>query len=109
MYRGTTPNIVIKVNSDLDLSTMTEIWVTVKNKSGEVNYAMSDGDVVLDADEKTLTILMSQEDTLAFQTCGSLMGKVELQVRMLDENDMAYASNIKEIELLRILKDGVIA
>ena len=109
MYRGTTPNIVIKVNSDLDLSTMTEIWVTMKNKSGEVNYAMSEGGVVLDADEKTLTVLMSQEDTLAFQTCGSLMGKVELQVRMLDENDLAYASNIKEIELLRILKDGVIA
>lgn len=109
MYRGTTPNIVIKVNSDLDLSTMTEIWVTVKNKSGEVNYAMSDGGVVLDTEEKTLTVLMSQEDTLAFQTCGSLMGKVELQVRMLDENDLAYASNIKEIELLRILKDGVIA
>lgn len=109
MYRGTTPNIVIKVNSDLDLSTMTEIWVTVKNKGGEVNYAMSDGGVSLDTEEKTLTVLMSQKDTLAFQTCGSLMGKVELQVRMLDENDLAYASNIKEIELLRILKDGVIA
>lgn len=107
MYRGTTPNIVIKVNSDLDLSTMEQIWVTFKNKSAEKTY---DKDVIeVDAINNTLTLTMSQEDTLAFQTCGSMQGKVEVQLRLLDDEGMAYASNINEVNLLRILKEGVIS
>lgn len=106
MYRGTTPNIVIKVNSDLDLSTMAQIWVTFKNKSAEKTY---DIDVIeVDAVNNTLSLTMSQEDTLAFQTCGSMQGKVEVQLRLLDDEGMAYASNINEVNLLRILKEGVI-
>ena len=107
MYRGTTPNIVIKVNSDLDLSTMEQIWVTFKNKSAEKTY---DIDVIeVDAVNNTLSLTMSQEDTLAFQTCGSMQGKVEVQLRLLDDEGMAYASNINEVNLLRILKEGVIS
>lgn len=107
MYRGTTPNIVIKVNSDLDLSTMDQIWVTFKNKSAEKTY---DIDVIeVDAVNNTLSLTMSQEDTLAFQTCGSMQGKVEVQLRLLDDEGMAYASNINEVNLLRILKEGVIS
>ena len=90
MYRGTTPNIVIKVNSDLDLSAMEQIWVTFKNKSAEKNY---DKEVIeVDAVNNTLSLTMSQEDTLAFQTCGSMQGKVEVQLRLLDDEGMAYAS-----------------
>lgn len=107
MYRGTTPNIVIKVNSDLDLNTMEQIWVTFKNKSAEKTY---DIDVIeVDAVNNTISLTMSQEDTLAFQTYGSIQSKVEVQLRLLDDEGMAYASNINEVNLLRILKEGVIS
>lgn len=106
MYRGTTPNIVIKVNSDLDLSAMEQIWVTFKNKSAEKTYDIET--IEVDAVNNTLSVVMSQEDTLAFQTCGTLMGKVEVQVRFLDDEGFAYASNISEVNLSRILKEGVI-
>ena len=106
MYRGTTPSIVLKVNSDLDLSEMSEIWVTLKNKSAEKTYTLEQLEV--NAEEHTIGLTMSQEDTLAFETCGSLVGKVEIQARFLDEGGLAYASNIASIELSRILKEGVI-
>lgn len=107
MYRGTTPNVVIQVHSDLDLESMTQIWVTFKNKSYEKTYDKSA--IEVDAVNNTLSITMSQDDTLGFQTCGSLMGKVEIQVRLLDDEGRAYASDIKEVNLLRILKEGVIS
>lgn len=107
MYRGTTPNVVIQVHSDLDLESMTQIWVTFKNKSCEKTYDKSV--IEVDAVNNTLSITMSQDDTLGFQTCGSLMGKVEIQVRLLDDEGRAYASDIKEVNLLRILKEGVIS
>lgn len=107
MYRGTTPTFTLQLNSDLDLTSMEQIWVTFKNKSAEVTYEKDD--VAVDAETSTITITMSQEDTLKFQTCGVLQGKVEVQVRLLDDGHIAYASNVKEVNLYRILKEGVIS
>ena len=106
MYRGTTPNITIKINSDLDLSTMTQIWVTFKNASAEITYDIDD--IELNVAEKTIALAMSQEDTLSFKSDINQANKVEVQVRFLDDNGMAYASNISTVTLFRILKEGVI-
>lgn len=106
MYRGTTPTIVLQLNSDVDLSELEQIWVTFKNKSAEKTYDIDE--VELDNENKTVSVTMSQEDTLAFQTCGNLQGKVEIQIRLLDQDGIASASNIAEVNLLRILKEGVI-
>lgn len=106
MYRGTTPTFTLQLNSDLDLTSMEQIWVTFKNKSAEVTYEKDD--VTIDAENCTITVHMTQEDSLKFQTCGVLQGKIELQVRLLDNQGVASASNIAEVDLLRILKEGVI-
>ena len=108
MYRGTTPTITIRIkNSEIDLNSMTQMWVTFKNKSAEVTYDKDD--LTIDAESRTIEITLTQEDTLKFQTCGVLQGKVEVQIRMLDDHDLAYASNVGELNLYRILKEGVIS
>lgn len=106
MYRGTTPNIIITVDGDIDLSTMSQIWVTFENKSCEKTYDISK--LEIDAENHTLGVIMSQEDTLAFKTEDNKANKVEMQVRFLDNEGIAYASNITSVPLYRILKEGVI-
>lgn len=101
MYRGTTPTISIQVNSNIDLSKMTEIWVTLKTSAKEKTYGLQN--ILVYPDDSKIEIKLTQEDTLSFNE-----GVVKLQVRFLDESDNAYASNIKEICIKQILKDGKI-
>lgn len=105
MYRGTTPNIVLKMNSILDLSAMTQIWVTIKGWNAEKTYDLSD--ITVDAENNTLSFVMSQEDTLAFSACKK-NSTVKIQVRLLDGQNWSYASDIADIPLSDILKDGEI-
>lgn len=107
MYRGTTPNIVIKVNSDIDLSTMSQIWVTFKSKSAEKNYDITK--IEVNVEEKTIGVIMSQSDTLSFQADINQANRIEVQLRLLDNEGIAYASSITSIPLYRILKEGVIS
>lgn len=103
MYRGTTPNLQIKIRSQLDLNDVKQCWATIKSSvnSKEITYDLNN--MALDPDEATLSIRMSQEDTLKFGN-----GELNIQVRLLMDDDLAYASNIKNITMNQILKDGVI-
>lgn len=102
MYRGTTPSIVFNVNPDFDLSKVVEVWVTLKNSINEKTFTISE--VEVEAEEHTLTIMLTQEDTLAFK----ILDTCEAQIRFLDEDGLAYASNIVTLNIGRILKEGVI-
>lgn len=102
MYRGTTPVIVFRVISALNLSNMKQIWVTMQNAVNEITF--NKNDLTVNAEENTITLELSQEDTLSF--CS---GVVKTQIRFLDENDRAYASNIRNLEMGNILKEGVIS
>lgn len=101
MYRGTTPTLIYNVNSNLDLNGMLQIWVTLKNLMYEKTFGKDD--IIVNNENKTITVELSQEDTLLFN------GKeVNTQIRFLDSTGKAYASNIEKIELNNILKEGVI-
>ena len=105
IIRGTTPTVTFKVNSNLDLTDIAELWITFRTKTGaytkEKTFTLDD--VAIDAVEKTVTLVLSQEDTLDFLETAIL---VQMRVRMND--DMAYASSIIETSIGKILKDGVI-
>ena len=103
MYRGTTPNLQIKIRSQLDLNNVKQCWATIKSSinSKEITYDLNS--MALDPEEAILSIRMSQEDTLKFGN-----GELNIQVRLLMDDDLAYASNIKNISMNQILKDGVI-
>lgn len=106
MYRGTTPTITINIkNEDIQLSSMKEIWVTLKSLRCEKTYSKVKNElaVIEDENHKQIQIVMSQEDTLKF-----VNGSVKLQVRFLDVADRAYTTNIVETSMNGILKDGEI-
>lgn len=103
MYRGTTPTITFKINTDLDLNNLAECWVTFKSKIGSREKTFYLTDMIVDPVEKTITIAMSQDETLYFTS-----GSVLIQIRLRTIDDLAYASDIKEIKINPILKDGEI-
>ena len=103
MYRGTTPTITFKINTELDLNDLAECWVTFKSKVGMREKTFSLSDLIVDPVEKTITVAMSQDETLYF-TSGSIL----IQIRLRTTDDLAYASDIKEIKMCGILKDGEI-
>lgn len=106
IIRGTTPTLTFHVkNEQLDLNEVAEIWVTFKTKAGvrpkEKTFDIND--VVIDAEEKTIELFLTQEDTLFFSDAAIL---VQLRVRF--DSDLVYASNIMDVTIGQILKEGVI-
>lgn len=101
MYRGTTPTITMKLNTDLSFDLIKEIWVTFKSWKTEVTKTIEN--CHLDDENKTITVELSQEDTLSFG-----IGEVAVQLRFVLDNGQAFASPIRKISSEKILKDGVI-
>lgn len=101
MYRGTTPTIIIRVTGeDFDGATM---YVTLEQ--GNVELTKTGEDVLVTATEtgSTVSIFLSQEETLAFSK-----GNARIQIRWIDSSGIAQASPIRSIEVDPILLEGVI-
>lgn len=106
LIRGTTPNLVYTCTSeDMDLSTLVEIWFTVKQKSSgaEITYMLSKSELLIDTEKKTISASMSQADTLQFKP-----ENVEVQIRAVADDDRAYATDIFTVNMKRIIKGGII-
>lgn len=101
MYRGTTPTIVLELDTELSLANLAEMWVTFKTSTVEVTKSLSD--VTIDDENKTIVVSLTQEETLKLYN-----GNCEVQVRFRDESDLAYATTIADVNIGRILKEGVI-
>lgn len=103
MYRGTTPTIVLKfVNSGLNVSEdIKQLWLTFKNLKTEKTFCLNDFEI--DVEENTATLIMSQEDTLEF-----MKSEVKTQLRILTVDNYAMASNLNNLAMCGILKEGVI-
>lgn len=106
IIRGTTPTLTFHVKNEMNLSEIAEIWVTFKTKAGvkskEITYTMDD--LTIDPVEKTITLNLTQEDTLDFTDTKV----VEVQLRVRLNNDVAVASSIMDVDVSPILKEGVI-
>lgn len=104
MYQGTTPKLIFKLKTnDLDLDIATEIWVTLKLSPYIKTFDISR--CTVDNVNKTITILLSQEETLELP----VSKVVESQIRILLANGQALATNIVKLEVNKILKGGVIS
>lgn len=99
MIRGTTPTLEFSL--PFETSLLDEAFVTFSQK----------GKVVLDkqlsecsVEKNTLTVKLTQEDTLKLlHDC-----LVQIQIRARTEDGSAVASNIIDVFVNKILKDGVI-
>lgn len=106
IIRGTTPTLTFHVkNEQLDLNEIAEIWVTFRTKAGQKiqDKTYTKEDVTIDAEEHTIELFLSQEDTLAFADPNTV-----LQLRVRFNDDLAYASSIMGVQIGHILKEGVI-
>lgn len=105
IIRGTTPTIVFEIDTKIDLNEIAELWITFKTKLGvrlrEKTFTLED--VTLDDEQKTIALPLTQEDTLHFSE-----STMQVQIRLRLNNNLAYASDIVDAEMGRILKDGVI-
>lgn len=101
MYRGTTPTIFLELDTELPLNDLAELWVTFKTPTVEITKSLSE--VVVDSENKTIVVSLSQEETLKL-----FNGGCDVQVRFRTLNDLAYATTIEKISVERILKEGVI-
>lgn len=103
MYRGTTPRLVFRFDNEVDLSDITALWITIKNKLGTKSKTYGLEDAEIDDDEDTIALELTQEDTLYFSE-----GELNIQIRVKNSDDAAYASNIVKTTMKRILKEGEI-
>lgn len=102
MYRGTTPRLTFAFPDNVDLSVMSEIWVTIKSLSHKETFKMSEGKVTIE--DRLVVLELTQEDTLNFTS-----GLAKIQIRMLTNNDESLCSTIKELQIKDVLENGVIS
>lgn len=101
MYRGTTPQIKLKLDAEVDFSEIKSLWVTFKCMPTEISKSLED--VILIDETNEIRVDLTQEDTLKLKK-----GPVHVQVRFKMNDDRAYATSIATISLNDILKEGVI-
>lgn len=98
MKRGTTPTNTFAVDVDLTNAT---VFVDYE-QDGEIVLEKTGTDLTVTTSSISLTL--SQTDTLAFHP-----GRVLIQLRYVDTDGTADASNIISTTFERIIKDGEIS
>lgn len=99
MYRGTTPTLLLELETELSLDNLAELWATFRTSTVEVTKTLED--VAIEG--KTIAVPLTQEETLKLYN-----GVCQVQVRFRTDDDLAYATTIADINIGRILKEGVI-
>lgn len=104
--RGTTPTLTITAEG-IDLIGKA-IYITIaQSNNGQLTkvFPNEDGSVWLESkyDGTDINVYLSQHDTLKFHP-----GRAEVQIRWIEEDGTAHASDIKNITLTKTLLEGVI-
>ena len=105
MRRGTTPTLTVTV--DADLSGL-NLYLTFKNGSTLLTKTNDDMSIEYEGGQHpstTITVILSQQDTLSFKS-GSVC---EVQIRAVDDSGYpAVATTIGTLPVDRILLGGVL-
>jgi len=103
IIRGTTPTIIVSIQTEIDLSELSAAWVYI-SQQGKVRVNKVLTDIEVDIEHKTLSLELTQTDTLA------LKAGIEtfFQVRLRMEDDTALATTAAKITVKEIYKEGVI-
>lgn len=105
MIRGTTSTVQFHLeNQDLNLDEVSEIWITIQGDKVIKTWDYSSGDVIIDVENKKILVTLTQEETLAFKP-----GKLYTQLRILFNDDRAFASKIMNLTIEDVLKGGEIS
>lgn len=93
MTRGTTPTFIITVK---DIETLQNNSVYVTFKQNDVCLTLKDKDITIE--ENRISAYLTQEQTLQFRH-----GLAKMQVRGIDMNGTAWASNIVNVPVNQVL------
>lgn len=99
MIRGTTPTHHFTIPIEAEL--VKEVRITYE-QDGKLLVEKTEEDCTIE--EKTLSVRLTQEDTLKF----SSKKKAELQVRILTTNGTALATEILKLEIEDVLNEEVL-
>lgn len=103
MIRGTTPTHIFKTNADL--SDATEIYITYEQGTTVVEKTIEDCTIDTVDEKSSITVKLTQEETLSFANSGY---RADVQIRVKFADGTAMASNILNVPVSKILKDGEI-
>ena len=101
MTRGTTPTLKFHIDDEIDMSRITSVYITLKQRKTVLTKTLDD--ITVEPEEKMLYCYLTQEDTLLFND-----GYISVQVRAIIDDSSAVASKIAMIDMGHILKEGVI-
>lgn len=99
MIRGTTPTICFKL--PLPNDQISECWLTI-NQRGEEVITKTKSDITYDGEK--YSVKMTQEETLQLDDSQY----AEIQLRLRTASGDALASKVARVDVLKILKEGVI-
>lgn len=99
MTRGTTPSYIISFNEEVDFEHVVLWSVTLKQWRQSLQF----DDPVVDLEEKTLTVTLTQEQTLGFSK-----GTAEIQVRGVFADGAVFSSTIGCVPVNPILDERIL-
>ena len=103
LIRGTTPTIQLNIKSEDDLTMVTQVWIYfTQNKKIKIDKKIED--VTIDAEHNAITLILSQDDTLALKANTDTL----FQMRVLLSNDTALANIAMNVTVAEVYKEGVI-
>lgn len=103
IIRGTTPTINVTIPGLNEIGP-NEIWFSFKSGTEVFTYTRSKTDSGITVAGETISKHLAQQETLAFAP-----GILYMQVRLLDELEMAYATPWLSFTVEEIIQDGVIS
>lgn len=102
LIRGTTPTIIITVQTEIDLHQVAEVWIYFSQQN-KVKVDKKVEDVTFDYEHRKMTVLLSQKDTLALKE-----GEALFQIRLLLQDGTALATLASKVDVKPVYKGGVI-
>ena len=107
MIRGSTQQLIFNIG--INTEEVSQLWLTFShsNRLNAEIFTKEINDVILSG--TTITVPLSQEETLALNEYNIKEKVVYIQLRVLLEDGQALASNVVEITVEHLLKDGVLS
>lgn len=102
MIRGTTPDYLLTIEG-YDLTNKT-VFVTIRQGSTIITKSGDQLTISVDGEKTTIAVTLTQLDTLRLS-----VGKAEVQVRFIDSNGVARATDRAELTVDKVLLERVIA
>lgn len=103
LIRGTTPTIIITVQTEIDLHQVAEVWIYISQQN-KVKVDKQLENVTFNYEERTMTVTLSQEDTLNLKE-----GDALFQIRLLLMDGTALATLASKVDVKPIYKGGIIS